>query len=352
MFVHELGHFLSAKWSGIKVSEFALGFPPKIFSFKKGETTYSLNWVPFGGFVRIHGENAEDDPEVEPERSMVNKPWYIQIFVLSAGVLMNFLFAWLLISITLMTGYPTAVNDQSSAMLETRDPHLMILNVEKGSPAEMAGIVKGDRIKSVTLRGVVFEPESVEEVIGIVSSSSASSELTFSLLRNGESLEKNLYATSGIISDRPAVGISMGYVGIAKYGPIKALVKGLEMTVSHTVAIVNGLGDLLTQTFRGEAKLSSVTGPVGIAGMVGDASHFGLSYLLGFTAFISLNLAVINLVPFPALDGGRILVVLIEAISRRKVPANWQLYLNGIGFTILIGLMVVVTVGDVLKLFK
>jgi regulator of sigma E protease len=137
-----------------------------------------------------------------------------------------------------------------------------------------------------------------------------------------------------------------------KYGFFEAIGKGAETTYSITVGTIKGMGTLIHDAVLGQAKLSSVTGPVGIAGMVGDARQFGVAYLLGFTALISINLAVINMIPFPALDGGRLLVVIIEAITRKKVPVKLQTWVNGIGFLLLMLLMVIVTVGDVGKLMK
>jgi regulator of sigma E protease len=352
IFVHELGHFLAAKSSKIKVHEFALGFSPKIWKKKKGETEYSLGVVPFGGYVRIHGENPEDVGENDPDkdRALNHKPWYIQAWVLVAGVVFNIIFAWLLISFSFMSGYPTVVDEGNNLRVE--DPQVVIVAVQEDSPADEAGIKTGDVLVSIEDGHNLQEAESVEDIRNFIAESSSQATLHLKVKRSGEELFIPVKAKEGIIEGRPAIGISMNIVGVVKYGFFDAFIKGAETTYRVTVETAKGLGKLIKDAVTGKAELSSVTGPVGIAGMVGDARQFGFVYLLGFTALISINLAVINMIPFPALDGGRLLIVIIEAISRKKVPMKLQGWINGIGFLLLMILMVLVTIGDVGKLLK
>lgn len=346
IFVHELGHFLIAKLSKIKVHEFALGFPPKIWGKKVGETEYTLNIVPFGGFVKIHGENPDELPENDPDagRSMVNKPWYTQIAVLIAGITFNIIFAWMLITTAYMIGYPTASEKV------TGDSSISIVSVAKDSPAEKAGISTGDYIVSISLGDKFIEPKSVEEVRSIIKASQGS-EITLNYVHKGETKTSVITPETNNSDKTPMIGISMTVVDLLNYPFWQAPWEGLKTTFEVTKGTIVGLAKLIKDSLMGNGSLGAVTGPVGIAGMIGDASDFGFAYLLGFTAFISINLAVINLVPFPALDGGRIFVILIETISRRKIPAKIQAYVNIGGFLILIGLMVLVTIRDIGKLF-
>ncbi len=350
IFVHELGHFIVAKRSGIRVDEFAIGFPPKLFSWQKGETRYVLNLIPFGGYVKIFGENPDEESIAGPDspRSFVNKPKTTQIAVLIAGIVFNILFAWLLISVGFMTGLPSAADSTSSTQVE--NPRLVITSVAPSSPAERAGILPGDEIQSLKTADqslTTLTPEGVQDFI----SSAQEKEITATLVRDNETKTISLRAKEGIVSDRPAVGISMGLIGTVKLPPHKALYEGAKFTATMTKAIAKGLGTLIGQAFTGKAQFSQITGPVGIVGLVGDASHFGFAYLLSFTAFISINLAVINLIPFPALDGGRILFVLIEAIKGSPIRPKVANTFNLVGFALLMLLMIVVTFHDMLNSF-
>jgi regulator of sigma E protease len=302
--------------------------------------------------VRIHGENPEDVGENDPDkdRALNHKPWYTQAKVLVAGVVFNIIFAWLLISISFLAGYPTAVDENNS--LDVQNAKVVIIDIQAGSPAELAGVKPGDIILSIDNEVRSAHADKVEDVRGIIYTSATGTPVKLNISRNGEEQSISVLPTAGIVEGKNAIGISMSLVGTVKYGFFNAFIKGAETTYQVLISTIKGLYGLILDAVTGNAKLSSVTGPVGIAGMVGDARQFGLTYLLGFTALISVNLAVINMIPFPALDGGRLLVVLIEAATRRKVPMKIQGWVNGIGFLILIGLMILVTIGDVGKLLK
>jgi regulator of sigma E protease len=348
IFVHELGHFLAAKKFGIKVSEFGIGFPPRLWSKKKGETTYVVNAVPFGGYVKILGEDPTEEA-VAPEdqaRSLVNKPKLVQTAVLAGGVAFNIIFAWILISLGFMLGLPTPASEGQKVI----NPKLVVTTLSVNSPAEKAGIRPGDVISQVyteenTLNDI--SPQSVSNFI----EAHGNEEITFVHNRGEETLTTMVVPEEGIVAGRKAVGISMDMIGTLKLPIHKALWSGAETTVRLIGAIAVGIVTFLGQAFTGSASLSQVTGPVGIVGLVGDVSQLGFIYLLSFTAFISVNLAVVNLLPFPALDGGRILFVIIEAIKGSPIKPKVANMLNGVGFAILILLMIVVTLHDIVKLF-
>ncbi|MDO8624009.1 MAG: site-2 protease family protein [bacterium] len=247
--VHEFGHFVVAKLSGMRVDEFGLGYPPRAAILGRvGETLLTLNWIPFGGFVKIHGEDAIEEEGKDP-RAFSSKPRHIQAIVLVAGIAMNLLLALIIFTGLLMT--PHRISDHEIA-----------------SPLPL----------------------------------------------------------------------------------ISALVKGAEVTWHVTAATAVGLAHFFAGVLTFSADLSQVTGPVGIAGAVGAAAQSGWQSLLSLTALISVNLALINLIPIPALDGGRLLFVIIEAIIRRPIKPIVAQTVNAAGFAFLILLMVVVTLHDVYKI--
>jgi regulator of sigma E protease len=358
IFVHELGHFLAAKRSGIRVDEFGLGFPPKVISKKVGETTYTLNAIPFGGFVKIFGEDPhlQDIKEEEKTRSFYYKPKYIQAFVLVAGVVFNIIFAGFLFSVGFMMGQPATAD--TSRFGEIQDPKLVITTVLPGSPAQQAGLVGGDAILFVEAsgnkRGVQLDTtgnltaEQVSKVIG-----ESNGEKITIMYKRGDDAPKTAFITpvDSIIPGKKAVGIAMDTVGTLKLPVHTAILQGIITTTELTWATIKGLGSFLWGVVTLQSNFSQVSGPVGIAGVVKDASKLGFTYVMSLTALISINLAVINLVPFPALDGGRLLFVAIEAVTRRKIPSKVATWVNATGFILLLILMGVVTLHDIIKLF-
>lgn len=351
--VHEFGHFIVAKKSGIRVDEFALGFPPKLWGKKFGETLYSINLLPFGGFVKIFGEDPNDENTNGPDRarSFVHKPRYIQAMVLVAGVTFNFLFAGILLSVGFMVGMPSSVDDGYAKY--TKDKHILITMVSESSPAGIAGLKVGDTIVSVVADDSALQADTLTTTnIQQLISSHANEKVAVIYKRNGETNTDLITPVPNAIEGRsePAIGVAMDQVGTVVLPIHLAIFEGFKFAGSLFVETLKGLYHLLTGLFSGHSELSQVTGPVGIVGMVGEASRMGVIYLVTFTSLISINLAVINLLPFPALDGGRLLFVGIEAIKRSPINSKVTNTLNFAGFAILISLMVAVTFHDVFKL--
>jgi regulator of sigma E protease len=351
IFVHELGHFLVAKKSGIRVDEFAVGFPPKLFSFEKGGTKYSLNLIPFGGYVKIYGENSEEksvDPDAKD--SFVNKSPLIQGGVLVAGVVFNMIFAWFLFLIVLMAGSPTAITADNYERV--RDPFVTITNVQDGSPAQNAGIKAGDKILAIDNSEIKYShPEiTVENVQQSIAG--ANNSVLIEISRGGEIMEINVTPQIGLNdSENPVIGIALDKIGISSATFLQAIPESFTVFIKMTELISVSLFKFLGQAFTGQASIDDVAGPVGIVGLVDDASKLGIVYLLTFTAIISINLAILNILPLPALDGGRLVIVIIEAIIRRKINGNVVGWINGVGFLLLILLMIIITVNDIGKLF-
>lgn len=344
--VHELGHFFAAKWAGMKVEEFGIGYPPKAMTFgRKGDTVYTLNWLPFGGFVKIKGEDGDEGGK----DSFVGKPHYQQALVILAGILMNLLFAWVLLSITLGFGMPRALTDAQAAL--AGDATLAVAHVLEESPAARVGVMPGDIVVQMTAGDDIFSGPSVEEFTAFVAAHEGE-EVALEIQRGTEDLVLVVTPASGIIPadpQRAALGVGVAAVGTLPVAWWQAPYEGFLLTWSVTEQVALGLVNFFVGIFTFSADLSQVSGPLGIAGAVGDASETSLIALLTLTAVISINLALINVLPIPALDGGRLLFVLIEWVTKKRIPEGVAASINGIGFALLILLMVVVTASDIFK---
>lgn len=349
--VHELGHFLAAKKSEVRVDEFGIGFPPRLLTlFKWRETKFSLNAIPFGGFVKIFGENpSEEDADLSSAEKSIHfthKSKPIQAFILSAGILFNIIFAWFLISLGFVYGLPMPQEDGGRPVENAR---LIVTSVIEDSPAAEAGLKTGDAILGIETSERSLSEINPELVSLFINESKGPVLLTID--RGGEIENKEVTPTSGVVEDKQAIGISMATIGTLKLPIHLAFWEAAKMTLTLLWAIAVGILLFLGQAITGQADFSQVAGPVGIVGLVGDATKLGFIYLIQFTAFISLNLAVINLFPFPALDGGRLLFVLIESIKGSAINPKIANTLNAVGFILLLLLMVVITISDISKFF-
>lgn len=340
VFVHELGHFLAAKISGVRVDEFAIGFPPKIWSIKKGETVYSVNLILLGGYVKIFGENpdAESISGPDKERSFINKNRGLQAFILIAGVLMNVLFAWMLLSTSLMFGVNEAVSDPIQA------DAVLISKVLPDSPALIAGLKNNDVI-------VAINNEKANSSL-LLQTVSASKVIDLSIKRGSEMLDISISPSSGVIEGKSAIGVALVDISNRQYGFVDAVIQGAKSTIEIFLDTFNATIGFIKRIFLFKADLDQVSGPVGIATYLEQAREFGFDTLLMFVAMISINLAVVNLLPFPALDGGRLLFVAIESLIRRSINPKFANTVNIMGFSLLLLLMLFITFSDVGKLVK
>ncbi len=357
IFVHELGHFLTARRNGIKAEEFGFGFPPRIFGFVFDEftkkfrlvkgnenvesphTVYSLNWIPLGGFVRIKGEDRESAQEPD---SFAGKSAWVRFKVLVAGVVMNFFLAWVLFAAVLILGFPEQIDPEDRTKYS--DIKVQILQVQPGTPAEEIGLLAGDTIKKLDATAV----KNVEVVSKYIADHRGR-EITLTVERGDNTVV--LKGTPRV--DAPAgeglLGISFSETAIVEYGFFEAIWKGLQQTYLKTIEILMVLVTMITSLFTGEKTNVDIAGPVGIVYLTKQMTELGLAYLLYFAAILSINLGIINALPIPALDGGRILFVLIEKIKGSPVSQKVEGYVHQVGFILLLLLMVWVTFYDFLR---
>lgn len=348
---HELGHFITAKWAKIRVDEFGLGLPPRIWGVKKRETVYSINWLPLGGFVKIFGEDPNEENTTGPDsaRSFVNRPKWIQAIVLVAGVTLNLVLAWVLISVNLGIGMPVGL-DGLPGDLNIQNESLSIVNVLKDSPAAKAGLEVGDQLISLSAGGQKIDNLTVETVHNFTKQFPDQA-VKIGYIRKNITDFVDVTPKLGVTGAGAAIGIATQKIGIVSTSWWQAPFFGLFFTYHLIINTFLAFGYFFSNIFiEGRGALGAIAGPIGIYSLISDASRLGFVYLLNFTALISINLAILNLLPFPALDGGRLLFVGIEAIIRRPINPKIANALNLIGLALLILLMAVIAVSDIFKL--
>jgi len=345
VFVHELGHFWVAKKSGMLVEEFGFGFPPRLFGIKRGETVYSINWIPFGGFVKIFGEGGEG---IDDSRSFANKKSGVRAKVIIAGVAMNILFAVFLLSIGNIFGLRTAVTDGMGADIRSRK--VQIVQVAKNSPAENTGLEPLDEVTGFIKSGNFLEIKYIGELQEYVKNN-LGKEITIIINRGDNRIEKKVIPRIDSPVGEGALGISLATTGIIKYPWYKAFYRGVYQTAILTSVTIAGYAGIFKNIFMNGTPGADLSGPIGIAVFTGKAARIGFTYLVQFTALISINLAVLNIIPFPALDGGRLLFIGIEKIRGRAISRKVENMVNASGFALLILLMIYVTTKDILRFF-
>jgi len=347
IFAHELGHFISAKKAGVRVDEFGFGFPPRIFAVKKGETTYSLNLFPVGGFVKIFGEEMEEKRSTS-KRAFYNKPAWERAIILFAGVFMNFLLAAIFISVVHGLGVPSFV--EKGEETNYRNIQIQIVEVVKDSPAGKTGLKIGDSITNLSFRGETARINEVEDVQSFIASH-IGEEIIFDIKRGDETLQKIIVPRANPPQGEGATGIAMAKTGLISYPWYTAIVKGFGAAAKLIVTMITMFYLLIKNLILKGTMIGEVAGPVGIYSLTSQFVKLGLVYVLQFAAILSINLAIINVLPFPALDGGRLLFLLIEKIKGKPIKFKTEKLVNTIGFAILIGLMIIITLKDIIKLF-
>jgi regulator of sigma E protease len=413
IFVHELGHFLVARRNGIRAEEFGFGFPPRMFGFqilrgkkireiskkekidieisdkKSGDaevveeiitdkiteidevvpvkkyrfiwgkrntdsewengegfeegTIYSINWIPLGGFVRIKGEDGSDKKEKD---SFAGKPAWVRIKVLGAGIVMNFVLAWFVISLGLFIGSPQAIEDEQTG----KNVKIQIAQVISGTPAEKMGIKAGDEIVKCKMDTPQCQNNfsGISEIQNLINENKGQ-EIILKIKRGKEILDLKGIPRIEYPEDQGSLGISLVRTAVVSYPWYEAIYRGLTAVFNLIWLILLTFFNIIRDVVMGQEVSVDVSGPIGIAYLTKQVTDLGFSYILQFIALLSINLGIINGFPFPALDGGRILFILIEKIKGTPVSQKVEQFAHTFGFIALILLMVLVTFRDVIK---
>lgn len=345
VFAHELGHLYFAKKMGVLVEEFGFGLPPRIWGKKKNGTMYSINLIPFGGFVKLYGEGEGFGKD---SQAFINKKPWQKLLIVVGGVMMNFLLGWVVLIIGFWLAMPPLVTmpEQYGTAVKSVDSRVIVAEVLVDSPAAKSGILPGDYIISIN-QTTISLPNQIKELLQTSASGSAS----LLIERSGQQQEvvvrpviKDTGAEIGVLIDREILRVHYVWWAV----PWIALKETGRVLLVVLISIVG----LLKQIFTTASLPADLSGPVGIARVTADVVKLGLLRVLQFIVFLSINLGVINLVPFPALDGGRAVFALAEWIRRgKKVSVRIENAVNTIGFVLLLSLLAVVTYKDILKLF-
>jgi regulator of sigma E protease len=347
LLIHEAGHFFSAKYFKVKVEEFGIGLPPRLWKKKIKETIYSINLLPFGGFVRILGEDGDEETKKRKDSFSSQKPSK-RMTILLAGVVLNFLAGIVFLSIGYSVGIPVIADHKN----DLENVHLSILAVDNDSPAELSGVEVGDIVL-----GVNFEQDKLEGKISVDSfkefvSRYQGEEIVLNLQKpNQERIDISVLARKEPPKGKGALGIAIGEVGIAQYPFFKSIWQGIKNSGRIFINTFIAVYYLIRGLFAESGIVGELVGPVGIAVMGGQTVKLGLGYLLQFLAGLSINLAALNLIPFPGLDGGRMIFVLIEKIKKSPVSRKIEGSFHSIGFLILLLLLMFITARDIIKLF-
>ena len=333
--VHEFGHFAAARLLGMKVLEFAFGFPPRLWGMRRGETEYTINAIPFGGFVRILGQDDFSIKQVgmgDP-RAFTSKPWWAQAIVLAAGVGMNFVLALFILTIAFATGTTAPTGD------------VRVFDVRPGSPAALAGIQVGDVVVDVD-----GSPIHTARAMVTITNRAAlkSQEITIDVQRNGSPLAIKAVPRAEPPAGEGPLGVQLEEV----QAPVAvALPQAFSQAAGLTGEVVGQIvalpGQLLSQRATAGGGAPVVGGPIEIFRVTGQVAQFGIPTFLKLVGVLSVNLGVINIIPFPGLDGGRLFFVLLGAILRRRLSPQVEAAIHAIGFVLLLGLLVIVSISDI-----
>ena len=343
VFVHEFGHFLAAKKFGIRVEEFGFGLPPRALSIKRGKTIYSINWLPIGGFVKLYGEDETEDRRQKTEdrnEAFFAKSKRARALVLVAGVVANFLLAIVVISYIFTQG-----------VLVPTDK-VFVKEIAPGSPAAMVGLKSGDVVAKIDGK-IVKTPQEL--------TSYTKQHLGEEVVLEIERCENRVTCHLSPITltprkeypkDQGPMGIAISNLEERKYPWWKAPFLGTLEAFRLSGLMFLAVGDILVKLVTFQPITTEVAGPLGIVQVTGEAVKFGVMAVLQLIGLLSLNLAVVNILPFPALDGGRLLFVGIEAATGKKIKPRWERWTHQVGMAILLALIILVTINDLLRILR
>lgn len=342
--LHEVGHFIIAKFLGVRVDEFGFGFPPRILGKKFGETFYSLNLLPFGAFVRLYGEEKGEDSA----RSFSTRPVWQRSAIALGGVVSFWIIAVVLFSMVMILGLPVEITDESEYDLS--NAAVQIVYVDAKSPAEMAGLQVGDAILRLKNGQQVLKTSRVKEVQGFVDSNRGN-EIIITFRRGKDISNVKLTPRAVTPEGEGPMGVALARTTIQKYPWYEAPLKGINVTFSFAASIIQGWMQILSEAIRGVPTRAQFMGPVGILGLFTQVAQLGANYFVQFVAIIAAYLAMFNLLPIPSLDGGKLLFLSIEAARRKAVSQETEQRITSFFLTFFIIVMVWITVKDIIRIF-
>lgn len=343
--VHEWGHYFAAKRFGIKVLEFGFGLPPRAWGKQIGETIWSLNWLPFGGFVRLLGEDEVDKKLLEDKRSFAHQLVWKRIMVVIAGVTMNLILSWVLFYIVIVWG-------GFKIILPTPEPIVGVGLVAENSPAQRAGLKVGDRIVAINDQKLT-NSEDFQAVIK--KNLDRSVNLIVAKWDGTNQKQVNLTPRKNPPAGEGAIGIALSPVAIREFNtPLERLFSGPIYSYEFIKVSVPQMGKIISDLSKGniDRARSQVAGPIGIAAVSGEILSAGWESIIPyiyFTALLSLNLSVVNVLPFPGLDGGRLLFLIIEAVTKKRPSPTLEKWVHSIGLVVLLTLIVAISASDIEK---
>ena len=333
IFIHELGHFIFAKKSKIYVYEFSIGMGPKIFKFnrKNDETTYCIGLIPLGGYVKMSGEEINEDKKIPKNRRLQSKTWGQKFIVMVAGCMFNFVFAFLILfAIGLFYG--------------SNSTEPKIDSVMEGFPALASGVEQGDLILKIDGQKMT----TYDDVLLKLEVSKDKKDLVFEVLKaNGTKKTYQIKPVKMEIDNITSYKIGVNFSITKNYGFINAITSSFEKMFS----IIKSMFIIIFSLITGALGINSLAGPVGIYGIVGDSAQAGIDSVLYLIAFLSINVGFVNLLPFPAFDGGKVLFLFIEKIRKKPVSSQVENIIHTVGFVFLMVLMLVITFQDIQRLF-
>jgi len=331
--VHEFGHFICAKKSGVYIYEFSIGMGPVIYSRKgRDGISYNVRAFPIGGFVQMAGEVYEDDKKIKKEQFMCNRPWYQRLLILIAGVFNNFVLALVLLFIMALIWGPTSSVPK-------------VLNVQENSAASVAGMKSGDIITSIN--GHAFSSWDVGQIY--LYYKNTDNLYTFDVKREDGSID-TLKLTPKIETDEDGNERKVFGIQIDNRRP-SGILESIKFTFQKFKDIIHSMIITVWGLISGQVSISNLSGPVGIYKVVDQSVQYGLQQLIYITAFLSINVGFINILPFPAFDGGHVFFMILEKIKGKPLNAKFESICNGIGFALLMLLMLFITIQDIFRLF-
>ncbi|MBI4137690.1 MAG: site-2 protease family protein [Candidatus Sungbacteria bacterium] len=339
--VHEWGHFWAARLLGVRVQEFGFGFPPRLISRTKNNVRYSLNLLPLGGFVKIFGEQGEGAEEPD---SFSSRPIAHRALILAAGVLMNIAAAWLFFSISVGIGLPRIAN-QDEALLP-----VSIIEIAPHSPAEQAGLRPGDRIRELRSAEIAVRPGREEDVIDFIQAYRGE-KITLVVVRGEERREIQATPRGSAPEGEGPLGIALARLTVQSVPWYWIPVEGLAMLGSAVLLTLRALAGIIIELIRDGTTAVPLSGPIGIFFVARDTSAFGIASLMQFVGLLSVNLAILNALPIPALDGGRMALLAFEKIRGARLSIRTENMIHAAGFAFLVALMILVTYRDIVRIF-